>query len=48
MSQPACIDATEITAEGNINQMAILMNRAHLVEKLYAAMPGDPDVFILD
>jgi len=43
MDVPPSIDANEITDKGYINQRAVLTNRAHLVEKLYA--PGnDPDV----
>lgn len=39
MDAPPSIDANEITDKGYINQRAVLTNRAHLVEKLYA--PGD-------
>ncbi|WP_043744133.1 feruloyl-CoA synthase [Paramagnetospirillum magneticum] len=43
MDAPPSIDANEITDKGYINQRAVLTNRVHLVEKLYA--PGDdPDV----
>jgi len=43
MDAPPSIDANEITDKGYINQRAVLTNRVHLVEKLYAA-GDDPDV----
>ncbi len=43
MDAPPSIDANEITDKGYINQRAVLTNRIHLVEKLYAA-GDDPDV----
>ena len=43
MTEPAAIDAGEITDKGYINQRAVLARRADLVERLYAA-PADDDV----
>lgn len=43
MTQPAGIDAGEITDKGYLNQRAILDNRSHLVDRLYSGDPG-PDV----
>src|SRR6185295_4086216 len=37
MSEPASIDAGEITDKGYINQRAVLERRARLVERLYAS-----------
>jgi feruloyl-CoA synthase len=39
MTEPASIDANEITDKGYINQRAVLERRAALVEKLYSASP---------
>ena len=44
MSEPASIDANEITDKGYINQRAVLERRAALVEKLYS---DDPEVIRL-
>ena len=41
MTEPAAIDAGEITDKGYINQRAVLTRRAHLVERLYAEPIGD-------
>ena len=41
MTEPAAIDAGEITDKGYINQRAVLTRRAHLVERLYANPIGD-------
>ena len=41
MTEPAAIDAGEITDKGYINQRAVLTRRAHLVERLYADPIGD-------
>lgn len=46
MEEPPSIDANEITDKGYINQRAVLLRRANLVERLYAATP-DPDVILL-
>jgi feruloyl-CoA synthase len=43
MSEPASIDANEITDKGYINQRAVLESRAALVERLHAN-PPPPDV----
>jgi len=43
MSEPASIDANEITDKGYINQRAVLEHRAALVERLHASPPM-PDV----
>ena len=43
MSEPASIDANEITDKGYINQRAVLERRAALVERLHASPPS-PDV----
>ncbi len=43
MAEPPNIDANEITDKGYINQRAVLMRRAALVERLYAA-GDDPEV----
>ncbi len=36
MTEPAAIDAGEITDKGYINQRAVLEHREHLVAELYA------------
>ena len=43
LSEPASIDAGEITDKGYINQRAVLTRRAELVETLYR-QPADPSV----
>jgi feruloyl-CoA synthase len=40
LNDPPSADAREITAKGNLNQKAVLENRAALVEKLYAEPPS--------
>ena len=40
MTEPASIDANEITDKGYLNQRAVLERRAALVEALYAGGPG--------
>ncbi len=45
MDEPPSIDANEITDKGYINQRAVLVRRAALVERLYA--DDDPDVIRL-
>ena len=40
LEEPPSLDAREITGKGNINQKAVLANRAALVEELYAAVPS--------
>ena len=47
MAEPPSIDGNELTDKGYINQRAGLERRAALVEKLYAAQPGE-DVIILN
>jgi feruloyl-CoA synthase len=34
------LDAREITDQGSINQKAVILNRAALVEELYASSPS--------
>ena len=46
MTEPAAIDAGEVTDKGYINQRAVLARRAALVERLYAEPVGD-DIFII-
>jgi feruloyl-CoA synthase len=46
MPEPASLDKSEITDKGSINQRAVLNNRAHLVEALYAA--GRADVITVE
>jgi feruloyl-CoA synthase len=46
MEDLPAIDDNEITDKGYINQRAVLMRRAALVDRLYASEP-DPDVVIL-
>jgi feruloyl-CoA synthase len=43
---PPRLDHNETTDKGYINQIAVLHNRAELVEKLYQE-PPDPDIIIL-
>jgi feruloyl-CoA synthase len=47
MVEPPSIDGNELTDKGYINQRAGLERRAALVERLYAASPGE-DVIILN
>ena len=47
MTEPAAIDAGEITDKGYLNQRAVLTRRAGLVERLYAEPAGD-DVLLID
>lgn len=46
LTEPASIDANEITNKGYINQSATLDRRADQVEALYAEPPG-PDVIMI-
>jgi feruloyl-CoA synthase len=46
MTEPPSIDGNELTDKGYINQRAGLQRRADLVERLYAAVPGD-EVIVL-
>jgi len=39
LEEPPSMDAGEFTEKGTINQKAVLRNRAHLVEELYAGSP---------
>jgi feruloyl-CoA synthase len=45
LDEPPSIDANEITDKGYINQRAVLMRRAALVERLHAPAP-DPEVIV--
>jgi feruloyl-CoA synthase len=45
LEEPPSIDANEITDKGYINQRAVLMRRAALVERLHAPVP-DPEVIV--
>jgi feruloyl-CoA synthase len=45
LEEPPSIDAHEVTDKGSINQRAVLVHRAALVEELYAE-PYSPRVFI--
>ncbi len=47
MADPPSIDDNEITDKGYINQRAVLLRRAALVERLYAERP-DHEVIVLD
>jgi feruloyl-CoA synthase len=47
MSEPPSLDKGEVTDKGSINQRAVLMNRADLVEELYAT-PSSPRVIKLE
>jgi feruloyl-CoA synthase len=50
LEEPASIDAQEVTDKGSVNQKAVLLNRAALVDQLYGAdgraivisLPGRP------
>ena len=42
---PPSIDANEITDKGYVNQRAVRVHRAALVERLFAEPPG-PDVIV--
>jgi feruloyl-CoA synthase len=46
LTEPPSIDANEITDKGYLNQRAVLMKRAGLVERLHAGTPG-PDVIVI-
>jgi feruloyl-CoA synthase len=46
LTKPADCDALEINDKGYVNQRAVLDHRAGLVEKLYAACPGDDVVVV--
>jgi feruloyl-CoA synthase len=46
MTEPASLDAGELTDKGYINQRATLERRKDLVEALYAEPPGDGVVVI--
>ncbi|HEX6612062.1 MAG TPA: feruloyl-CoA synthase [Hyphomicrobiaceae bacterium] len=47
MTEPASIDANEITDKGYINQRATLERRRELVERVYAE-PAPPDVIVIE
>jgi feruloyl-CoA synthase len=38
--EPLSLDHQEVTDKGSVNQRAVLVRRAHLVEELYAGSPG--------
>ena len=42
---PLSIDKGEVTDKGSINQRAVLENRKDLIERIYAATPGDDVIF---
>lgn len=41
LTEPASMDAGEITDKGYVNQRAVLARRENLVEQLYASAPGE-------
>jgi feruloyl-CoA synthase len=45
LDETLSLDAGEVTDKGSINQRAVLLNRAHLIEEIYAAQPA-PRVLI--
>jgi feruloyl-CoA synthase len=45
LTEPPSLDIGEMTDKGSINQRAVLVHRARLVEELYAEPPG-PDVIV--
>ena len=47
LTEPPSIDANEITDKGYLNQRAVLVKRAALVERLHAE-PAGPDIIVLD
>jgi feruloyl-CoA synthase len=42
LAEPPSIDRGEVTDKGSINQAAVLLHRAALVEALYAGEQADP------
>lgn len=48
MREGPSLDASEVTAKGNVRQNAVLANRADLVQRMYSATPGDPEVIFLE
>jgi feruloyl-CoA synthase len=46
VEEPPSIDAHEVTDKGSLNQAAILRNRAHLVEELYAPVQSPKVLYI--
>lgn len=48
MAEPPSVDAGEITDKGYLNQRAILARREALVDHLYSAVEGDPEVLFID
>jgi feruloyl-CoA synthase len=40
MEEPPSLDRAEATDKGSINQRAVLTQRSHLVDELYAAAPS--------
>jgi len=42
MAEPPSIDKGEVTDKGSINQRAVLLHRAALVEALYEGRESDP------
>jgi feruloyl-CoA synthase len=48
LAEPPSIDKGEVTDKGSINQRAVLMHRAALVDALYQGSAGDPFVILPD
>ena len=46
LTEPASIDASEITDKGYLNQRAVLRQRSHLVAQMYAE-PTPPEVIVI-
>jgi feruloyl-CoA synthase len=46
MTEPPSIDKGEVTDKGSINQRAVLLHRAALVEQLHDSREGDPFVVL--
>ena len=44
LEDPLSIDRGEVTDKGSVNQRAVLMHRAALVDSIYADRPGGPNV----
>ncbi|MGJ4926805.1 feruloyl-CoA synthase [Bradyrhizobium sp. HKCCYLS2038] len=45
LGTPLSIDKGEVTDKGSINQRSVLENRKDLIERIYAATPGDDVIF---
>ena len=46
MAEPPSLDRAEMTDKGSINQRAVLGNRAHLVDEIYADPPSSRVIII--